>query len=209
MSWHGNPEITTIDLLRHGACEGGDVYRGSTDLALDETGWQQMRDAVALFDPLPWQVVITSPLQRCRSFSEELASGAGLPLRVEAGLQELHFGDWEGRSFAEVWEEQQNHVQLFFANPLQNAPPNGEPMPVFRERVLESWNSVIEDCRGQHGLLVAHGGTLRILLSEVLEMPLHKMVSLNVPYACLSRVIIYHTDERDAAQLVFHNKGAA
>ena len=40
-------EFTCIDFLRHGECEGGEIFRGSgSDVALTNKGWQQMRDSV-------------------------------------------------------------------------------------------------------------------------------------------------------------------
>ncbi|NIU60591.1 MAG: histidine phosphatase family protein, partial [Pseudomonas stutzeri] len=63
-------------------------------------GWQQMRDAVALAGP--WDVLVSSPLQRCAAFARELAAERRLPLRIEPELRELHFGAWEGRSAAEL-----------------------------------------------------------------------------------------------------------
>ena len=41
-------EFTCIDFLRHGECEGGEIFRGSgSDVALTDQGWQQMRDCGA------------------------------------------------------------------------------------------------------------------------------------------------------------------
>lgn len=60
-----------LDLLRHGETELGGGLRGSLDDALTELGWQQMRAAVA--DGGPWERIVSSPLQRCARFSEELA----------------------------------------------------------------------------------------------------------------------------------------
>jgi alpha-ribazole phosphatase len=42
-------QVTTVDLLRHGECEGGHVYRGSLDLPLSETGWEQLRSKAGEF----------------------------------------------------------------------------------------------------------------------------------------------------------------
>ena len=55
-----------LDLLRHGETEQGGL-RGSLDDALTEKGWAQMRDAVA--EAGPWQVLVSSPLQRCARFA--------------------------------------------------------------------------------------------------------------------------------------------
>jgi alpha-ribazole phosphatase len=200
----GDYQVTTIDLLRHGECEGGQVYRGSIDVALSETGWQQLRQQASAFSG--WQRIISSPLQRCARFAEELAAQQQLPLQQVDAFRELHFGDWEGREIAEVWREQGNHVRRFFADPVNAAPPNGEPMSDFEQRVLAGWNVLLEGCRGEHLLLVAHGGTIRVLLAQVLAMPLERIANLEVPYACASRVRIYHSsDKPDFAALVFHN----
>ena len=64
------PQITTIDLLRHGEPIGGRRYRGHIDDPLSEYGWSEMWHAVS--GETPWQQIITSPLRRCREFAEAL-----------------------------------------------------------------------------------------------------------------------------------------
>jgi alpha-ribazole phosphatase len=60
--------------------------------------------------------------------------------------------------------------------------------------------------RGEHILLVAHGGTIRVLLAQVLAMPLTRIANLDVPYASASRVRIHHSEgQPDFISLVFHN----
>lgn len=100
-----------LDLLRHGETELGGGLRGSLDDALTELGWQQMRAAVA--DGGPWERIVSSPLQRCARFSEELAQRLSLPMQLEPGLQELHFGDWEGHSPAQLMETDAEGLGLF------------------------------------------------------------------------------------------------
>ncbi len=104
-----------VDLLRHGETELGGGLRGSLDDALTELGWAQMRAAVV--EGGPWTRIISSPLQRCARFAEELADQAGVPMQLEAGLQELHFGDWEGRSTAELMLTDEQGLGLFWADP--------------------------------------------------------------------------------------------
>lgn len=95
-----------LDLLRHGETEQGGL-RGSLDDALTDKGWAQMRRAVA--DGGPWQVLVSSPLQRCGRFADELGAQLNLPVQREPALQELHFGDWEGQSAAQIMEHQLMH----------------------------------------------------------------------------------------------------
>jgi alpha-ribazole phosphatase len=203
----GNFQSTTIDLLRHGECEGGHVYRGSTDVALSETGWAQLRQQTGDFSQ--WEHIVTSPLQRCAHFASEAAQQRGVPLHVDPAFQEIHFGDWEGQLIADVWAEQGNHVRRFFADPVSAAPPNGEPMQTFETRVLAGWHTLINTHKGRHVLLVAHGGTIRVLLAHVLGMPLSRIANLEVPYASCSRVRVWHSQDEENtspfAALLFHN----
>ena len=200
----GNYTVTTIDLLRHGECEGGDVYRGSLDVPLSDNGWQQLRASAGDF--AGWQQIVSSPLQRCARFAEELSARHGLPVRFDDAFREVHFGDWEGRAIADVWREQGSHVRRFFADPVNASPPNGEPLRQFEQRVLSGWESLLQAHRGEHCLLVAHGGTIRVLLAQVLAMPLTRIANLEVPYASASRIRIHHTEgQPEFASLVFHN----
>lgn len=198
-----DPQITTIDLLRHGACEGGEIFRGSTDVVLTEAGWQQMRDALA---PLSgWQRIVCSPMQRCRGFAEEFARRQGLAVNVCDSFRELHFGDWEGQRIVDIQREHGESLRSFWDNPMRFTPPNGEPMMAFRERVVAAAQEVLDRHRGEHVLLIAHGAVIRQLLCEWLQMPMTAFSNIAVPYAGLSRVRIYYRD--DAApwlQLVMH-----
>lgn len=197
-------QTTTIDLLRHGECEGGHVYRGRLDFPLSEKGWQQLREKTYHVDT--WSQVVASPLQRCARFANELAQRGGKPFSVMDGFREVDFGDWEGRLIEDVWREQGSDARRFFADPVNAAPPNGEPMPVFEQRVLAAWHQLLQAMRGEHVLLVAHGGTIRVLLAHVLAMPLNRIASLDVPYASASRIRVHHSAEySDFPTLVFHN----
>jgi alpha-ribazole phosphatase len=184
--------ITTIDLLRHGACEGGEIFRGSTDVPLTETGWQQMREA--LVDEGGWQRVFTSPLQRCRLFSEQLAQTRALPLAVIEDLRELHFGDWEGRRITDIEREESATLQSFWRDPMQITPPNGESMADCRARVLAAAEHIINHCVGEHVLIVAHGAVIRLLLGEWLQMSMTAFSNIAVPYAGFSRIRIYYRE---------------
>lgn len=197
-------QITTIDLLRHGECEGGHVYRGRLDFPLNENGWQQLRDKTQQLDM--WTHIVSSPLQRCALFADEVAQRCNKPLSVMDGFREVDFGDWEGRLIADVWHEQGSNVRRFFADPVNAAPPNGEPMREFEQRVVEAWHAMLQSLRGEHVLLVAHGGTIRVLLAHVLAMPLNRIANLEVPYASASRIRIHHNDKHaDFSSLIFHN----
>lgn len=201
-------EFTCIDFLRHGECEGGEIFRGSgSDVALTEKGWQQMRDSVQ--DMAGWDSIITSPLQRCRRFATEQSERLYIPLAENANWREIHFGDWEGRLMADVWKESPDLVASYFKDPNLSTPHNGEPFAEVAERLKGAWETLLTEHRNQHVLVVQHGGTIRILLALILGMPATAMNQFEVPFACLSRIkVFHHSDYADFPMLVSHNTGS-
>lgn len=198
-------KITVIDLLRHGECEGGDIFRGSTNVELSAIGKESMQQMVNTQAPnISWQQLISSPLKRCRQFAESLGEQYSIPLSIEDDFRELHYGDWEGIDSQFLWKTQKQQFELLYTNPIEFNPPNAEPMLTFQQRVIRAWGQTLKQFRGKHLLLVQHGGTIRMLLAHLLSMPLTSMAKVHVPYACLIRFNIYHHDEKDNAVLMFH-----
>lgn len=194
---------TTIDLMRHGEPIGGNKYRGHLDDPLSEKGWAQMRAAVG--ECCYWDAIVTSSLCRCADFAQELAVRHRLTLKRDDRLIEIGFGAWEGRTAAELMAEDNDALLRFWTDPLNNTPPGGEPLPVFQQRVIAAWQELLHDYAGKRVLLVMHAGTIRLLLSHVLDMPLDRMFRIAVPNAALSRVRIEHGSSGQVfPQLIFH-----
>lgn len=193
---------TVIDLLRHGEPEGGRLYRGQIDHPLSKQGWQQMRDLMPVNKP--WQQIVTSPLKRCAAFAEDTARQTGLPLVYEPRLMEIGFGDWEGQTAAALEQADKQAFYAFYADPIHNTPPGAEPLAEFQQRVLAAWQDILEQYQQRHLLVIAHGGTIRIILAHVLNMPLDSIWRLSVPYAGLSRVQIIGSGSEAQPQLKFH-----
>ena len=198
-----NYSKTTIDLLRHGEPEGGVKFRGEVDDPLSSLGWEQMSQATAKCNA--WEAIISSPLSRCAKFADHLAQQMGKPITINRGLREISFGEWEGKTTEDIEKTDADAVKKFWANPVTAYPPKGEKAEDFQNRVLNAWQHTLETNQGKHILLVAHGGTIRVILAEVLNIPIQAMFRIEVPFACVSRVNIYHDDKGHFPTLTFHN----
>lgn len=170
-----------LELLRHGETELGGGMRGSTDDALTATGWAQLRTAVA--DGSRWDRLVSSPLQRCARFAEELAAQHGVPLSLEPDLQELHFGAWEGRSTAELMQTSAEDLGRFWRDPYGFTPPEGEPLLAFEARVLGALQRLQARHAGERLLLVTHGGVIRLLLARARGLPRNDLLQVAVGHA--------------------------
>ncbi|MCD5979845.1 alpha-ribazole phosphatase family protein [Pseudomonas quasicaspiana] len=180
--------ILHLDMLRHGETELGGGMRGSLDDALTDTGWAQMRAAVA--EVGPWDRIVSSPLQRCARFAEELAERLALPLSLEPGLQELHFGDWEGHSAAQLMETDAEGLGLFWNDPYGFTPPNGEPVIEFSARVLAAVEKLHQAYAGERVLLVSHGGVMRLLLANARGLPREQLLQVTVGHGALLAISV-------------------
>ena len=197
--------ITTVDLLRHGEPAGGPRFRGTVDDPLSETGWAQLRAATA---DGQWDRIVCSPLRRCREFAEELARQRGLQCRVETDFREISFGLWEGLTSAQVEADYGAALARFWQDPVACPPPQGEPAADFSARVEAAWQRLIGQTAGQRVLVVAHGGTIAMLLRAVLGMPLSHSWRVRIGYAGLARLRLDHTPHGLLAALLRLDPGA-
>ncbi|MBE0403556.1 histidine phosphatase family protein [Halomonas citrativorans] len=185
-------DVTTIDLLRHGEPVGGRMLRGSTDHPLSETGWQQVTDAImrhTVGGRPPYDAVLTSPLMRCREFALWLGEEFELPVQIEDDLAELHLGQWEGKTHADVFsEEGTGPMSAFWNSPATVSPPQGEAIDAFDHRIAEVWRNLLAKPPGKHVLVVAHLFVCNGLLRQVLQQPLGRVLAMDLPYAAMSRV---------------------
>lgn len=193
---------TIIDLIRHGQPVGGSRYRGQIDDPLSEKGWQQMRDAVEGYTD--WQAIVSSSLTRCADFGAEMAEKLSVPVSMDERLQEIGFGCWEGKTKAQLREEDPGQLERFWADPVANRPEGAETLVEFRQRVIAGWHAAIERHTGQHILMVGHAGMMRMIIREVLDMPLAAMFRIDVANAGISRIRVSHYEGQYSTSLVFH-----
>lgn len=197
---------TVIDLIRHGEPEGGPMFRGSKDDPLSALGWQQMEKAIG--NNNCWDVILSSPMQRCRHFADRLAERLGLPLHTDERLREISFGEWEGLTASEIEARYGERLALFWADAEANPPPGGELLSQFQARVLAAWEEWTGELAGKHILLVCHGGVIRVALGEIMGIPRERTLSaVAVPYAWCSRVRLDRTEHGTLDCLMSHSPG--
>lgn len=192
------------------------MLRGRVDHPLTPRGWHQMWQATGLWPvsdgkaarTVPWQTIITSPLQRCRSFAEKLAGQAELPVVIEPEWQEIDYGEWDGMPLTEWRRAAAGQFKAFRSDITALHPPGGEAFTRFRDRILAAWAQLLHQPEGSHLLLVTHGGVMRVVLPTILGMPLNQTGVLDIPFACLSRIEIYGPPGQRQGRLIGHNLGA-
>lgn len=173
--------MTMLDFLRHGEPVGGLRYRGDgVDDALTPEGLAAMWQAV---DGQSWDVVVSSPLQRCRAFAEIYAAQAGLALQIEPRLREIGLGEWEGLSHAEVKTLRAEAYAAYKRDIVRGMPPGAESVLDFMARVRAGLDDVSLQYAGQRILVVSHAVVMRAVLALALDAPPQALSRIRVDFA--------------------------
>lgn len=147
--------MSELWLIRHGetAWSLSGAHTGRTDLPLTETGRAKAEEIARRLGGRRFVLVLTSPLQRARETCR--LAGYGAEAQVDANLREWDYGDYEGRTTAEI-RERAPGWSLW-----RDGVPNGETIAQVAARARE----VIARAAAADGdvALFAHGHVLRIL----------------------------------------------
>ena len=149
----------TILLVRHGetALNVTRVLQ-PPDTPLGERGRHQAAAVARRVAALAPAALLASDLPRAWQTAQALADASALPIEASPLLHERNFGDWRGRAWTDV-----------DADPftLQEAPPGGESMAAFEQRVAAAWAQV-QARRAQLAgplVVITHGLLIHRLLS--------------------------------------------
>lgn len=164
-------------VVRHGETAlTGHVYNGcgagAADPPLTESGRQRVRELglPSITGPVG---VATSPALRARQTCEELVAGRSIDVvdvHVVDALAEVDFGDWEGRTAAEVNSEDSDRWRGWLNDPAV-APPHGSSLAV-RDASVRGYLDQLQQSNRRTWLLVGHASTVRLVVARVLDLPL-------------------------------------
>ncbi len=137
-----------------------------------------------------FDAIYSSPLLRCHKLAQALSTDETMnftkrDIQLDNRLKELHFGDWELSS----WDDIPRDIFDTWANDYANmAPPNGETFSQLHARAKSFVKEVSDHSQGKHILVVTHGGLIRALIAEVLQMPLKRLFRMSIDYASVTQL---------------------
>ena len=184
---------TRIVAIRHGetAWNASTRIQGHTDIPLNDHGQRQahlLGQALSQADPM--DAIYSSDLQRALATAQALALHTGARLVTHVGLRERAFGDFEGRSFAQIEQEMPEQAQLWRTRVPDWIPPGGgESLLAMQQRVLHTLHELAQQHLGQHIALVAHGGVLDILYRAATQQSLQAPRSWTLGNAAINRLL--------------------
>ena len=160
-------------LARHGQTEwhSDNRYVSRTDISLTETGREQARTLARRAEREKVNLVLSSPLGRALLTAKPAAAACNLEPETDERLRELDFGEWEGKTLAEIREEDPESVRRFEES-AEHGFPGGEPLHEGAERVFDVFAELSRSHAGGTVLVVAHNTLLRLALCRMLGVEL-------------------------------------
>ena len=178
-------------LVRHGLTVQNQQrrYCGISDVSLSEQGSHQAQLVGQILCSEDFTLIYTSPLKRCLATAEAICKSPDICVAPLAGLSEIDFGLWEGLTFEEIQTAYPDQLKVWCENPDGFTFPQGESVCDFRKRVLASLEVILE-AKGDV-LIVAHGGSLRVIICHLCGWPMESLHSFELDPASLTILEYY------------------
>ena len=118
--------------------------------------------------------IFTSPARRALALAKRL----GTEVAIEPLLQELHFGNWEGRLWQDIGRDT---IEAWQRGLPDSAPPDGETLSAMASRCA-GWLNGLEH-EGAPILAITHAGPIRVIRALLGGEPLLTHFGASVPFA--------------------------
>jgi len=193
---------TTLWLVRHGESTwnvAGLAQGWADEAELTERGRRQAAAAAAQFGYRPVRAIYASDLRRAQQTAAAFADVLGLPVHSDRRLRERCLGDLEGSPHSMITPEVTGFADGLVIDP-DTRPPAGESLRDLYQRAASFCDDLAAGLRDEHRfpglngpghgdvLVVAHGGTVRVLDAYVHRVPVDRMTWRPVGNGTIARI---------------------
>jgi len=179
---------TRLCIVRHGETDwnAGKRIQGQIDIPLSSRGHAQARATGNALMNEGFAALYTSDLLRAKQTAEATAHIANLPLQLEPGLRERHYGCLQGLTHEEAEtrfpEEYRRHRQ----RDPRFTPPGGESLLGLAARLADTCEKLARRHPGESVLLFTHGGVLDIFYRQAKGMALDTPRDFVIPNCAIN-----------------------
>lgn len=159
-------------IVTHGATDASEeICIGQQDVDLASSGFAAIQSLAATWSGPPPRFLCTSDLRRAQQSAQVFAAQFAIEPLPDPRLRELDLGAWQGHAWSEIVRIDEANHRLWRHNPAIHAPPGGESLSDLMHRT-GTWLAAMLAATGEEDIVlaVAHGSTLRALLSHSLGL---------------------------------------
>jgi len=177
--------------LRHGETiysqTGG--YCGRLNPELTTAGMEMAEELATAYKSTPWKAIFVSPMQRTISTAEPLCKAIGLDMQLRDGLMEINYGEWEGKTNADIKQNYTDDYVRWLTEPAWNPPTGGETAVEIASRSSLVVAEIQKIYTEGNVLIVSHKATIRIILCNLMGIDLGRYRDrIDMPAASISIV---------------------
>lgn len=181
--------ITHFGVLRHAPTEWNLLRRiqGHADSPLTPEGEDQALCWGRFLAAYSWNRILSSDLGRARQTALRINRSLHLPLSLSSGLREMDWGQWTGKTLADI---QQNDAPLWkkqAAAEWDFCPPGGESHETVWRRGFQALTEASNRWPGDTILVVTHEGIIKSLMYHKSTVSVVPKTDLNPRPYCLHR----------------------
>ena len=170
---------------------------GPADPGLTELGFDQSRRLAEWLALEPIDVVVSSPMRRARETAAPLAAALGLDIEIVDGLTEY---DSTSDDYIPMDELQASGDPRWLAMVEGRWEDFGaDPAHVFKARVAETVDAIVDRNPGRRVVAVCHGGVVNCALASILGID--RYLWFEPVYTSISRVVASRSGVRSVVSL--------
>ena len=184
-------EAARLLAIRHGetAWNVDTRIQGQLDVGLNDIGrWQARRLALALTGE-PIAAIYASDLGRAYETALHVSRATGVPVSADEGLRERHFGEFQGKTFAEIEAALPDQAMRWRTRDPEFAPCGGESLLQLRERVVATAGKLAARHAGELIVLVGHGGVMDVLYRAATRLDIQAPRTWALGNAAINRLL--------------------
>lgn len=153
----------------------------------------QARRMKSWFRRLKVNTLFSSTLIRAKETAAIIRHGTKTRLHMDRRINELSFGCWEGKTAKELLAAG-DPAFYKWAQGYWTTPKGGESLLNFKKRISEFLTEILDRYHERTIAVVAHGGSIRMMLLLALKMLIRHFWAFQIKPASVSTLIVHqHT----------------
>jgi alpha-ribazole phosphatase len=156
------------------------ICYGQSDVEIEDTFNEEV-DELRMKLPTTFDKVYASPSKRCKTLAEQFNLGK---VEISELLLEMNFGDWEGKNWNDINQEELNAWMIDFVNVKAT---NGENLIELYDRLTKFLNELSKQS-DERVLIVTHAGIIRCIWAFTLGSPLNNIFKLDVGFGSVYKL---------------------
>ena len=184
-------EPTRIIAIRHGetAWNADTRIQGHMDIPLSDVGRRQAALLGQALAGEPVTAIYASDLSRAWETAAYLGRAVDVAVTPESALRERCFGEFEGKTFAEIEVLLPEQSQRWRKRDPEFTPAGGESLLTLRERVVAAAARLAADHPGELIAMVGHGGVMDVLYRAATRLDIQAPRTWALGNAAINRLL--------------------